>query len=185
MKNKKQTTESLPQQEDWAQATYRTGSTQPPKSWGGLIAFLLALVIFLSGIVTGLSLMNIRLFQRLNTLEATDPGPVAFSEGAGMETPANAEVFPLGFSGLEVSVFWQTYRNLPAGIYVVEVTDSMLQQVCPGDILVQADSISLIGIEDLKAVLQNRKPGDIINAVLYRDGENIPVTLTVNASQED
>lgn len=185
MKNKKQTTESLPQQEDWAQVTYRTGSTQPPKSRVGIIAFLLVLVIFLSGIVTGLSMMNIHLFRQLSELEATDPGPVAFSQGASMEMPDNAEAYPLGFSGQEVSAFWQTYRDLPAGIYVVEVTDPMLPNMHPGDILVQVDGFALTGAEDLHTVLQNHQPGDIIDGVLYRDGENISVTLTMHDSLED
>ena len=45
--------------------TYQTGSTQPPKSRGGLVAFLLVLVIVLLGAVTILGVMNIKLFQKL------------------------------------------------------------------------------------------------------------------------
>lgn len=50
----------------WDDGVYGTGRTQPPKSYGGLIAFLLILIIFLIGVVTMLGLMNIRLFRRLN-----------------------------------------------------------------------------------------------------------------------
>ena len=46
----------------WDSDTYRTGSTQPPKKRGGLIAVLLIVVIALFGIVTILSVINIRLF---------------------------------------------------------------------------------------------------------------------------
>ena len=46
----------------WDSDTYRTGSTQPPKKHGGLIAILLIVVIALFGIVTILSVINIRLF---------------------------------------------------------------------------------------------------------------------------
>lgn len=48
--------------EPWDSDTYRTGSTQPPKKHGGLIAVLLIAVIALFGIVTILSMINIRLF---------------------------------------------------------------------------------------------------------------------------
>jgi serine protease Do len=44
---------------------YRTGSTTPPKSRRGLLAVLLVIVILLCGIVTALSFLNIRLFQKI------------------------------------------------------------------------------------------------------------------------
>lgn len=49
-------------QDNWE---YGTGRTQPPKSRGGLVAVLLILVIFLTGIVTVLSILNIRLVKQL------------------------------------------------------------------------------------------------------------------------
>ena len=52
---------------DWDDSVYGTGPTEPPKSRGALLALLLILIIFLCGIVTMLSLMNIRLFQELKT----------------------------------------------------------------------------------------------------------------------
>ena len=52
---------------DWDDSVYGTGPTDPPKSRGALVAFMLILIIFLCGIVTMLSLLNIRLFRELNT----------------------------------------------------------------------------------------------------------------------
>ena len=49
-------------QDSWE---YGTGRTQPPKSHGGLIAALLIAVILLTGIVTVLSILNIRLAKKL------------------------------------------------------------------------------------------------------------------------
>ena len=57
--------------EPWNRGTYQTGSTQPPKSHGGLIAVLLALVIFLGGISSALGILNIRLFRQISNAEAT------------------------------------------------------------------------------------------------------------------
>ena len=67
-------------QDPWDQGIYQTGSTQPPKSHGGLVAVLLVLVIFLGGISSALGILNIRLFRQINAQnqEASD-APVAFS----------------------------------------------------------------------------------------------------------
>ena len=51
----------------WDDSVYGTGPTQPPKDRGGIIALLLVLVIMLCGIITVLGIMNIKLFQKLNT----------------------------------------------------------------------------------------------------------------------
>ena len=52
---------------DWDDSVYGTGPTDPPKSRGALLALMLILIIFLCGIVTMLSLLNIRLFRELKT----------------------------------------------------------------------------------------------------------------------
>ena len=62
----------------WDQGTYQTGSTQPPKSRGGLIAVLLVLVIFLCGVVTIMTLMNIRLVGLLRSNGEADYSPISF-----------------------------------------------------------------------------------------------------------
>ena len=52
---------------DWDDSAYYTGPTNPPKNRGALVALMLILIIFLCGIVTVLGILNIRLFQQLNT----------------------------------------------------------------------------------------------------------------------
>ena len=56
----------------WDDRIYGTGRTQPRKNHGGLIAFLLILVILLSGIVGILGTMNIKLFAQLKTQKLED-----------------------------------------------------------------------------------------------------------------
>jgi len=68
-----------PDREPWNQDTYRTGSTKPPKSHGGLIAALLVLVILLCGIITILGIVNIRLFRQINYAESANTLPITFS----------------------------------------------------------------------------------------------------------
>ena len=65
---------------------YGTGCTEPPKDHNAIIAILLIAVIFLGGISTALSVLNIRLFQELNR---TEDQTVAFAavQKASPKTP--------------------------------------------------------------------------------------------------
>ncbi len=71
--------------------TYQTGPITPPKSSSGLLAFLLAAVIFLGGMVSAMGLINIRLLTRLNL--PPDPAmlPPASSFPATTAVPALEE----------------------------------------------------------------------------------------------
>lgn len=172
MKEKKSTTESFDQWEAWAQKTYRTGGTQPPKSHGGLIAFLFAVIIFLCGISTALGLMNIRLFQQLNSMATEESCPVVFSK-ATLSSQGLPDS-PLGFYGQEVSTFWQNYRDLPKGIYVTKVivgSDACTQGVLPGDVLITVDGHPISGTDTLEAVLSDYSPGDSVSVTFHRNGE--------------
>ncbi len=80
----------LPEQDPWNQGTYRTGSTRPPKSHGGLIAVLLVLVILLSGITTILGVVNVRLFRQVNQEAIKETLPISFSN----EEPAYLTTIP-------------------------------------------------------------------------------------------
>ena len=53
------------QNEPWDPSIYGTGKTQPPKNHGGAVAVLLVIVIFLSGLVSVLGILNVKLFTQL------------------------------------------------------------------------------------------------------------------------
>ena len=65
-------------QDPWDAGVYGTGRTQPPKERGGIFALLMILVIFLCGIVTLLSILNVKLFQQLN-LQQEDSLSISFT----------------------------------------------------------------------------------------------------------
>jgi serine protease Do len=75
--------------ESWDSGIYGTGKTRPPKSHNGIITLLLVLVIFLSGLVSFLGLLNVRLFAQLKSLpEQPVQEPVSFvSEEAEEHLP--------------------------------------------------------------------------------------------------
>ena len=72
----------------WDDGEYGTGRTQPPKSHSGLIAVLLIAVILLTGTITLLGFMNIRMFQEMNRQGNAQDVSICFDSGAAAETTA-------------------------------------------------------------------------------------------------
>ena len=62
----------------WDDGEYGTGRTQPPKSHSGVIAILLIAVILLTGILTLLGFLNIRMFQQLQQQEIEENVTICF-----------------------------------------------------------------------------------------------------------
>ncbi len=185
MKKKQESKKPCTCEEIWAEASYSTGSTRPPKSHGGLIAFLLVMVIFLCGLSTALGLMNIRLLGVLSEKEEDQTAPMAFSQDDSLETADDDAIrFPLGFSGQEVPAFWQNYDGLPEGIYVVEVTcqpNSRSLGLQPGDVLTQINGTTVESADTLLQLLQEYEIGDPVDVTIIRSGEEYTITLTLES----
>ena len=80
----------------WEPGKYETGRTRPPKNHRGLIAVLLVIVIFLSGLVSFLGLLNVKLFAQLKAMPEQEANPVSFvSESSeAQNTLASLETEP-------------------------------------------------------------------------------------------
>ena len=177
MKRKEQP-EEFEQWETWSQPTYSTGGTQPPKNHGGLIAFLLVLVIFLCGVSTALGLMNIQLFRQLSAQLESQSAPVVFSRSSAAETEQVPSV--LGIEGMAVPDFWQNYHDLPRGIYITDVHASSAARnngVLPGDILIAFNNTEVTELQTLQQLLESHKPGSSVTLSLYRNGEQIEISV--------
>ena len=72
----------------WDDGAYGTGRTCPPKTHNGLVALLLVLVIFLSGIITVLGLLNVKMFKQLNTQEEPEEEESTLSISFSNDIPA-------------------------------------------------------------------------------------------------
>ena len=166
--------------------TYQTGRTQPPRHHSGLIAFLIGLVILLSGISTSLSLLNLKLYRKLTTVQA-DPQVTFFqSEGATLPTEeVHEEVRELqehlGISGMVIPHVYQRYYKLPTGIYVTQVADGSEAQekgIVVGDIITSLNgtAIQTSSLSDLFAVCPAE--GDSVELTLYRSGTELTLWLT-------
>ena len=165
---------------------YRTGPTAPPKSHGGIIAILLIAVIFLCGVVSILSLMNIRLFRMVKTQQEPDISlqmRTCASETQPAHAPAAASVDShphLGITGQQITPFYQQYYHLPKGIYIVAVapeSDCYAQGLRPGDILLRFDGTRITCFDTLMALLDYSTPGSAAEICYFRDGQEHTVTV--------
>lgn len=165
--------------------TYQTGRTQPPKRYGGLVAFLIGLVILLSGISTALSIMNLKLYWKLNTVETTPQ--VAFSQAEEEPQPTEAvheEVRDLqehlGISGTVIPDVYQRYYKLPKGIYVSRVADRSEAQekgMVAGDIITELDGSEIRDGLLLDIWAAGKEEGDTVELTIYRAGTEVSLSL--------
>ena len=100
---------------------YGTGRTQPPKNRGGTVALLLVLVIFLTGIITVLGILNIRLFQELKLKKKEAELSISFVTEATVppetleaDLPQAASVEEdINYSALQIQQSPQSQENIP------------------------------------------------------------------------
>jgi len=180
------------QTDPWDNGVYGTGRTEPPKNNSGIVALLLIIIIFLSGIVSGLSFMNIRLFQQLQEVKTeADSVPMAFSDKQleeaiwenslqeGLNEAQTVEIPSLGISGNYITAFDQHYFSWPAGILITHLEENGTGHQMgfePGDILMQINEFSLTSQEDLDKFLANTKSGMDLRVLVYRDGTEYILT---------
>jgi len=164
----------------WERDSYETGSTNPPKKRGGIIATLLVIVIFLGGFTRALSILNIRLF-------ANQPGSSSSFLSAHMDTAESCapDTPSPGFTGETVSALHQRFYQQPAGVLVQQVSPGSSAQssgIASGDILLRLGGIAVTDTASLDAILRAHKPGDVLQAEFYRAGEQFACTLTLITS---
>ena len=92
----------------------------------------------------------------------------------------------LGISGEAVSVFYQRYYRLPAGLYITEIEAGSCSDeagIQPGDILISLDDTRVTGQEDLNTLLYNYQAGDTVTVIIYRGGRQYSVSLILSESR--
>ena len=164
--------------------TYQTGRTQPPKHYRGVLAFLIVLVILLSGISTALSIMNRKLYWQLNPPESTPQVAFSRSEDIPEATEAVHEEIRqlqshLGISGTIIPDVYLRYYQLPRGIYVSQVangSEAKEKGIVAGDIITKLDGHA-VRDEMVDVWSANLKEGDTVDLTIYRAGSEISVTL--------
>ena len=165
--------------------SYGNGSTQPPKSHGGIIAVLLVLVILLGGISSALGILNIRLFSMLKSqdndfqFDAAVQTGTQPTESVDLTIPQevrDALLSRLGIDGETVSGFYQHYYRLPAGVLITKVQAP--SDFLDGDILVSIDGNRVKSPQEAAAILETMSPDKALTLVLFRTGREVTVTFT-------
>ena len=88
----------------------------------------------------------------------------------------------LGLEGQGVSMLYQLYGRLPQGLYITYVDpDSNAAEIGiqEGDVLMSLDGVRITGAESYEAQLYTYAVGDTVTAIIYRDGRQYEVQLTV------
>ena len=130
----------------WDDQYYGTGPTEPPKERRGVTALMLIVVIFLFGIITVLSILNIRLFQELKVKKqeteisisfTTEPSTPPETEAAALPEAASVqEAMP--YSSMQLHQSPQSRENSPVegGLSLQEIytrnIDSVVSISCSG-----------------------------------------------------
>ena len=86
----------------------------------------------------------------------------------------------LGLKGQEISTFYQFYYRMPAGILITEVAEgsSAAQQgLRRGDILLTLDGVAVTNLDILQEITYASTVGQELQATIYREGREIPLTL--------
>lgn len=185
--------------EPWADNTYRTGSTTPPKSHNGVIALLLVLVIVLCGIITVLGITNAHLFRILAVQDEEEQDLAVYfsnsrnistygAEQASLQVGADATVLsaPLGIHGDAVPKVHQLYYSLPAGLCVSEIdpeASAARHGLQMGDIITHVDGFAIASQEDFRQALENYSVGDIVILTVHRNRASFTLSVTVQPTR--
>ena len=157
----------------WDNGVYGTGKMDMPKnSNNGIVALLMITVIFLSGLVSVLSFMNVRLFQQLRQEQLEKvPQPIAFAEDSSLtHEDYDMSAYSAGDAMYiekwkvwvyEVTDFDRNYFQWPEGLILVAVEPNPygLQE---GDIILSADGKTITNPKLLNALLNGTKKVEFI-----------------------
>ena len=88
----------------------------------------------------------------------------------------------LGISGESISKVYQMYYHLPNGLHITYVEPGSAADevgIEPGDILLRVGNTSITSNSELESALYSYVPGDIVKLIIYRNGKQYSVTVTL------
>ncbi len=92
----------------------------------------------------------------------------------------------LGIKGESVSLFYQRYYLMPAGIFITELdpgSDAARKGIQTDDILMGINGLPIYSMEDLNAVLYGCEVGETVEVIIYRAGKQYRVDLTLSEAK--
>lgn len=184
-----------PECDEWEDSVWQTGCTQPPKNRGGLLALLLILVIFLCGIITVLSILNIRLFQKLQMQEDNELAisftagetiaeePVMTVETGALPQPATQQPLSVASVGIDLHESEMSIENVPMegamslqDIYVRNI-ESVVSITCMGHNSTSTGTGVIFSEQGYIVTNAHVVEGGVTLSVQLTDGRVLPAEL--------
>ena len=172
------------EEEPWDTDSWQTGSTEPPKDKGGIMALMLILIIFLCGIITVLGILNVKLFTQLQTREETGTS-ISFTPEETQAATAPQETLsilettaPLTACSEDVAICIQdtpqSVENIPqeGGLSLQEIYEKNIGSV------VSISSQTRNGSSTGTGVILSEKGYIVTNAHVVEDAMSVTVQLT-------
>lgn len=156
------------------QHSYATGNTRPPKNHRGIMAFFLIAMIFFSGIISAMSILNVHVFLTQEAVPAPAFTPMSFSATCST-TPPEAFMEPVR-KGAELEL-----NGSPASTpNVAQEGGLSLQEIYRKNIasVVSIQCTGSQGTSSGTGVIFSEDGYIITNAHVISDAWNICVTLT-------
>lgn len=168
---------------------YQTGRTQPPKKSGGLLALVLVVFIFLSGIVSVLGLLNIRLFHIAES--NTPENHLEFSRSSESSAQSafyagNAHLSALGIQGAYTDALDQLLYRLPQGFYISSVDHGSaadLKGLLPGDVIQSIDGVLLTEDVSLQELLNQFSSQPSVRLLVCRNKHQFFMDITMHPTK--
>ena len=92
----------------------------------------------------------------------------------------------LGIAGESVSLFYQRYYFMPAGLFITRVdpgSDAAAKGIQTDDILISINGTPVASMDDLNRALYLCEVGESVEAIIHRAGKQYRVTLTISESK--
>lgn len=88
----------------------------------------------------------------------------------------------LGITGEALSIFYQHYYRLPAGLYITQVertSDAYTKGIENGDILISIGENRITTMDEMKSAIYSCQVGDTVKAVIYHNGQQYELNLVL------
>ena len=137
----------------------------------------------------------------INTLKIGNFVDIAGVEGIGFAIPSSTVKVivdqlieqgyvsgrpSLGIRGESVSLFYQRYYRMPAGIFITELdpaSDAARKGIQTDDILMRINNTYITSMDDMNTVLYGHEVGDTVEVIIYRAGKQYRVSLTLSEAK--
>ena len=138
----------------------------------------------------------------INTMKIGDAYSAAGVEGIGFAIPSATVSHivnqllqqgyvsgrpSLGISGESISLVYQMYYRLPNGLHITYVESGSPAEAAgikTGDILMRVEKTTVTSNEELETALYSYSPGDTVKLMIYRNGKQYSVTVTLSEAQK-